>query len=238
VNNLENFWLNYTPIEIIVNHTGILDYDYKYVVGKGQTLSCKDSQVSHLSSCYNKDEIPKDYGFIAFNPIDWKGTFSRNCTLNQKDTGFTCLNPPSFSQGEIYGWKIGDKPFSLDGARERCEKHHQPSTCHSCLEIVYPDGFHHVDGVCGWCQSDKPFSETKEIVELTPHVPKLSCDDPNYLEEHDSYCYPTGSTNNGWEYDVWNLYRRPQNYNPNQNISISMKLELVGFCIGAKININ
>jgi hypothetical protein len=87
VNNLENFWLNYTPFGIIINHIGILNYNYKCVVGKDQTLSCKDSQVSHLSSCYNKDEIPQDYSFIAFNSIDWKGIFGRNCTLNQKDTG-------------------------------------------------------------------------------------------------------------------------------------------------------
>jgi hypothetical protein len=119
------------------------------------------------------------------------------------------LNPSSFSQSEIYGWTISDKLFSLDGAREKCEKHHQLGIYHSCLDIVYllcPDGFHHIDGVCGWCQSDKPFSETKEIVELTLHVPELSYNDPNYLKEHDSYCYPTGSTNNSWKYNVWNLY--------------------------------
>jgi hypothetical protein len=145
------------------------------------------------------------------------------------------LNPPSFSQSEIYGWTIGNKPFSLDGARKRCEKHHSPETCHFCLSIIYlpcPDEFHHIDGVCGWYQSDKPLYEIKEIVELILHVPELSCNDPNYLESHDSYCYPTESTNNRWKYNVWNLYQRPKNYNSNQNISISMKLGLVGFCIG------
>jgi hypothetical protein len=76
------------------------------------------------------------------------------------------LNPPSFSQSEIYGWTIDNKPFSLDSARERCKKHHQPETYYFCLGIVYllcSDGFHHVDGVCGWYQSDKPFSEQKKL---------------------------------------------------------------------------
>jgi hypothetical protein len=72
LNDLENFWLNFTPIGIIINNSGVLDYNYKHVLGKATTLSCKDSQVSHLSSCYNKDEIPQDFGFVAFNPIDWK----------------------------------------------------------------------------------------------------------------------------------------------------------------------
>jgi hypothetical protein len=77
MNDLENFWLNFTPFGIIVNHTRILDYNYKYVE-KGQTLCCKDSQVSYLFSYYNKDEILQDFGFILFNSTDWKGTFGRN----------------------------------------------------------------------------------------------------------------------------------------------------------------
>jgi hypothetical protein len=137
VSNLENFWLNYTPFGIIINYTEILDNNYKCIVGKVQTLSCKDSQVLHLSLCYNKDEILQDSDFIVFNSIDWKETFGRNCTLNQKNTGFIYLNPPSFLQSETYGWIAGNKPFSLDGARERCEKHYSPGTYHSCISIIY-----------------------------------------------------------------------------------------------------
>jgi hypothetical protein len=143
---------------------------------------------------YNQDTAGLCYKNCA---ADEKGiaTFCyKNCPAGYADNGLYCGKPAAYGRGAGYPWKIGDKPFNLDSARDRCAKDNAQG-CEQNGAIIYPKckaGFHAVGS--NICSPDCP-QGWEDI--------GVSCKKPNYarevkplqtcpagLEQDAALCYP------------------------------------------------
>lgn len=113
--------------------------------------TCGDDQVKSGLLCYPKPE--PGYSVVA-------GVYSQDCPLGFKDNGLFCAKPDSYTRGAGYAWKLGDKAFSLDGARDRCTVDNSQG-CDTEGAVVYPKckaNFHAVG--CCTCSPDCPVGMT------------------------------------------------------------------------------
>jgi len=91
-------------------------------------------------------------GYGAAGPVCWG-----KCPAGFTDHGVGCTKPAPYGRGAGYPWKFGDKAFSLDGARNRCNKDNPTAGCEKDGAILYPKckpGFHKVG--CCVCSPDCP----------------------------------------------------------------------------------
>jgi hypothetical protein len=94
-------------------------------------------------------------GYKGVGPVCWQ-----TCAPGFRDDGAYCAKPKPYGRGTGYPWKAGDKPFSLDDARKRCNKDH-PQGCEKHGAIIYPkckEGFH-ATGCC-ICSPNCPQGQT------------------------------------------------------------------------------
>ena len=56
-------------------------------------------------------------GYKGVGPVCWQ-----SCPADYHDDGAYCRKPAEYGRGAGYPWKGGDKAFSLDGAKKRCQK--------------------------------------------------------------------------------------------------------------------
>jgi len=94
-------------------------------------------------------------GYKGVGPVCWQ-----SCAAGFRDDGAHCAKPEPYGRGAGYPWKAGDKPFSLDDARKRCNKDH-PQGCEKHGAIIYPkcrEGFH-ATGCCV-CSPNCPQGQT------------------------------------------------------------------------------
>ncbi len=80
------------------------------------------------------------------------------CPQGFTDIGSYCQKPAPYGRGGGYAWKFGDKAFSLDAARDRCNKDN-PAGCEQNGAMFYPKcktGFHNVGA--NICSPSCPYS--------------------------------------------------------------------------------
>lgn len=112
---------------------------YGRTAGKPLTV-CNANEEKNGALCYPKCKS----GYGGAGPVCWQ-----SCPSGYKDIGVSCEKPKSYGRGAGYPWKFGDKAFSLDDARKRCNRDHSQG-CEKNGEIIYPKcktGFHNV-GCC------------------------------------------------------------------------------------------
>jgi hypothetical protein len=112
---------------------------------------CGDGRDYDAGLCYQKCRD----GYKGVGPVCWQ-----SCAPGFRDDGAFCAKPKPYGRGTGYPWKAGDKPFSLDDARKRCNKAH-PQGCEKHGAIIYPkckEGFH-ATGCC-ICSPNCPLGQT------------------------------------------------------------------------------
>jgi hypothetical protein len=118
-----------------------------YGRGVGGPLTCAPDEEYDSGLCYTK--CPD--GFRGAGPGCWG-----LCPEGYRDDGAFCAKPSPYGRGAGYPWKVGDRPFSLDDARRRCEQENAQG-CEEDGAIIYPkcrSGFHAVG--CCTCSPDCP----------------------------------------------------------------------------------
>ena len=105
--------------------------------GAGKPLSnqCAPGLEKNGALCYPKCRA----SFKGAGPVCWE-----QCAPGFNDIGAFCQKPKPYGRGGGYPWKIGDKPFNLDGARKRCTTANRQG-CEKNGAIIYPKcraGFH------------------------------------------------------------------------------------------------
>lgn len=117
-------------------------------VGNPLSSNCAPGLDKSGLLCYPKC---KD-NYKGVGPVCWA-----NCPSGFTDIGAFCQKSKPYGRGTGYPWKFGDKPFSLDGARKRCQKKNGTGNCEKWGAIIYPKcrkGFHNVG--CCVCSPDCP----------------------------------------------------------------------------------
>jgi hypothetical protein len=90
--------------------------------------------------------------YKGVGPVCWA-----NCPAGFTDIGAFCQKSKPYGRGAGFPWKFGDKPFSLNGARKRCQNKHGTGNCEKWGAVIYPKcrkGFHNVG--CCVCSPDCP----------------------------------------------------------------------------------
>jgi hypothetical protein len=108
---------------------------------------CGEGRDYDTGLCYPKCRD----GYKGAGPVCWQ-----SCAPGFRDDGAFCAKPQPYGRGVGYPWKVGDKPFSLDDARRRCNKDHSQG-CEKHGAIIYPkckEGFHAAG--CCICSPDCP----------------------------------------------------------------------------------
>ena len=111
-----------------------------------ETLHCKKNQELNAGLCYE----PCKKGFRGVAHVCWP-----DCPGGYKDIGISCTKPAPYGRGVGYPWKFGDKAFSLEAAKNRCNKDNPSLGCEKWGAIYYPKcktGFHNVG--CCVCSPD------------------------------------------------------------------------------------
>ncbi|RRB07308.1 hypothetical protein [Larkinella rosea] len=119
---------------------------------------CGPGQEYDAGLCYPKCQT----GYAGVGPVCWA-----SCPTGFRDDGAFCAKPAAYGRGAGYPWKFGDTPFSLDGARARCQKDN-PQGCEKSGEIIYPKckpGFYPVG--CCVCSPNCPTGFTDIGVSCT-----------------------------------------------------------------------
>jgi hypothetical protein len=106
--------------------------------GRGAGVPPTDcgSKVMDAGLCYDRCRD----GYKGVGPVCWQ-----SCPSAFRDDGAFCAKPQPYGRGGGYPWQFGDAPFSLDGARARCERDHGAGRCEQDGAIIYPKcraGFH------------------------------------------------------------------------------------------------
>ena len=112
---------------------------------------CEPKWAKDGALCYPECKV----GYKGVGPVCWQ-----SCAPGFRDDGDYCAKPKPYGRGACYPWKAGDKPFSLDDARKRCNKDH-PQGCEKHGAIIYPkckEGFH-ATGCCV-CSPNCPLGQT------------------------------------------------------------------------------
>jgi len=122
-----------------------------YGRGVGKPMKCKAGEAEDAGLCYT----PCQPGYKGVGPVCWQ-----SCAPGFRDDGAFCAKPKPYGRGAGYAWKFGDKAFSLNGARKRCERAH-PQGCEKYGQIIYPkckEGFHAAG--CCICSPNCPRGQT------------------------------------------------------------------------------
>jgi hypothetical protein len=89
--------------------------------------NCGANQEKQDGLCYNKCAA----GYTPVGPLCW-----RQCPDGWTDIGVSCAKPaPIHTPG--YPWQFGDAPFSLDGARARCQADWGAGNCYTSGALVF-----------------------------------------------------------------------------------------------------
>ena len=106
-------------------------YCYRQSVGRGVGVplsTCARGQEKDGLLCYPNCKA----GYDGVGPVCWQ-----NCPSGFRNDGAFCAKPGPYGRGVGYPWKVGDTLFSLDAARDRCNKGHRQG-CEKSGEIIYP----------------------------------------------------------------------------------------------------
>lgn len=120
-------------------------YKKSYGRGAGETLGCAAGLEKNGQLCYPACQS----GYGGAGPVCYS-----NCPAGFKDIGALCQKPASYGRGAGYALHFGE--FSLDGAKQRCEKDNAQG-CEQNGLLYYPKckaNFHAVG--CCVCSPDCP----------------------------------------------------------------------------------
>ncbi len=159
-------------------------YKKSYGRGAGETLGCAAGLDKNGQLCYPKCQD----GYGGAGPVCYS-----NCPSGFNDIGALCQKPASYGRGAGYALHFGE--FSLDGAKQRCEKDNAPG-CEQNGLLYYPKckaNFHAVG--CCVCSPDCPGGLTdtgtdcaKKSYGRGAGSPITTC--ANGLEKSGLLCYP------------------------------------------------
>lgn len=167
-------------------------YRQSYGRGVGEVLECPPGYIADetggpVGLCYPKCKP----GYQGVGPVCWQ-----KCPEGFRDDGGFCAKPAPYGRGAGYPWKFGDKAFSLEDAKRRCEKANKQG-CEKNGAIYYPKcrKNYHNEGCCV-CSPDCPsgfgtdigVSCTKKSYGRGVGVVRSAC--ANGLEKNGALCYP------------------------------------------------
>jgi len=137
-----------------------------YDRGPGTPLVCASGYEQELANCYK----PCDPGYHRVAATCWQ-----SCPGGWRDDGLFCAKPGNYARKK-YPWKFGDKAFSLDGAKKRCQKDYPAEGCEKQGEIYYNNcksGYSKL--LLDWCTPACPSNFGKDI--------GVSCTKKNYAAQ-------------------------------------------------------
>jgi len=161
--------------------------------GKPLSNSCAPGLEKNGLLCYPKCKA----NFKGNGPVCWE-----QCAAGFTDIGAFCQKPKGYGRGVGFGWKIGDKPFNYDRAKQRCEAKHGANRCEKTGLIYYPKckaGFKKVGAnicspICPAGQADTGTGCRKNSYGRTAGKP-LACqpgmEQGRKTERSGLLCYPT-----------------------------------------------